>query len=176
MSESTRRNTDGSEQGSGPSYLSYPASIAFSGILRRFSSEPSKSRSPSRHSRQSERDSPSDMNGAIYTPQRIASPSPFQPPPLTPLNLHGWRGSTSENARLLSRALAEEIRLLIPARNQLVDRWQLVYSLDQDGSSLSTLYAKAEAYKGKRGGFVLAVRDGNRSVCQTLSLTTRGAC
>lgn len=61
----------------------------------------------------------------------------------------------------MSRALAEEIRLLVPARLQLVENWQLVYSLEQDGTSLSTLYALNEAYRGKRGAFVLVVRDGS---------------
>ena len=52
----------------------------------------------------------------------------------------------------------------MPARNQLVDSWRLVYSLDQDGSSLTTLYNRADDYRGKRGGFVLVVRDGSGNV------------
>jgi hypothetical protein len=91
--------------------------------------------------------------------------SPFQPPPLTPLTLSGWRPSTTGNSRLLTRALAEEIRLLIPAGLQLVDEWKLIYSLEQDGVSLTTLYEKCEDYQGKRGGYVLVVRDGLGGVC-----------
>lgn len=85
--------------------------------------------------------------------------SPFQPPPLTPLELRGYKSTTSGRARLLSKALAEEIRLLVPPRLQLCDHWELLYSLDQDGSTLSTLYSRSDKYRGKRGGFVLVARD-----------------
>jgi len=98
------------------------------------------------------------MDGVYTPPMRKASP--FQPPPLTPLILSGWASSTKDNAKLLTRALAEEIRLLIPARLQLVEEWNLLYSLEQDGVSLATLYEKSEDYRGKRGGYVLVVRDG----------------
>jgi hypothetical protein len=90
--------------------------------------------------------------------------SPFQPPPLTPLTLKGYRQSTSEKGKLLSKALAEEIRLLVPPRLQLVDEWSLAYSLEQNGVSLATLYQKSDDYRGKRGGFVLVVRDGSGGV------------
>ena len=59
----------------------------------------------------------------------------------------------------MSKALDEEIRLLLPPRLQLVDHWQLTYSLEQNGATLSTLYRLCDAHKGKRGGFVLVVRD-----------------
>jgi hypothetical protein len=90
--------------------------------------------------------------------------SPFQPPPLTPLALKGYKLGTSSKAKLLSLALAEEIRLLVPPRLQLCDTWELAYSLDQNGSTLSTLYSLCEQYRGKRGGFVLVVRDGGGNV------------
>jgi hypothetical protein len=108
------------------------------------------------------------MDGVYMPPRRTISP--FQPPPLTPLKLTGWGSSTKENSRLLTRALAEEIRLLIPARLQLVEEWQLIYSLEQDGVSLSTLYEKCEDYRGKRGGYVLVIRDGLGGVCLPLTL------
>ncbi|KAF2717378.1 TLD-domain-containing protein [Polychaeton citri CBS 116435] len=95
-------------------------------------------------------------------PQRRASP--FQPPPLSPLHLRGYKSSTTHRARILSRALAEEIRLLVPARLQLADNWSLLYSLEQDGSTLSTLYSRCEPHTGKRGGFVLVIRDGNGGI------------
>lgn len=99
------------------------------------------------------------MDG-VYTPPR-RNASPFQPPPLTPLTLQGYNSSTSLSGRLLTRALAEEIRLLMPPRLQLVDEWNLAYSLEQNGVSLSTLYEKCDGYRGKRGGFVLVIRDGS---------------
>ncbi len=64
-----------------------------------------------------------------------------------------------ESGKLLNKALAEEIRLLVPPRLQLVDEWSLMYSLEQNGVSLATLYKNADDYRGKRGGFVLVVRD-----------------
>lgn len=60
----------------------------------------------------------------------------------------------------MTRALAEEIRLLVPPRLQLEENWKLLFSLEQDGVSLSTLYKKCEDYRGKRGGYVLVIRDG----------------
>ena len=89
--------------------------------------------------------------------------SPFNPPPLTPLALLGYKDSTSRRARLLSKAVAEEIRLLIPPRLQLQDHWQLLYSIEQNGSTLSTLYSLSDAFRGKRGGFVLVIRDSTGS-------------
>ena len=41
-----------------------------------------------------------------------------------------------------------------------MDDWSLVYSVEQDGVSLGTLYAKCDEYRGRRSGFVLVVRDG----------------
>jgi len=109
-----------------------------------------------------------NYNGSVKDATYQAPPkrrlSPFQPPPLTPLALSGWRESTTQSSRLLSKPIAEEIRLLIPPRLQLVDHWSLVYSLEQNGTSLASLYGKCEQYRGKRGGFVLAVRDADGGV------------
>lgn len=106
--------------------------------------------------------SAADMNSVFQAPQRTASP--FQPPPLTPLTLKGYRHGMREKGKLLSKALAEEIRLLVPTRLQLVDEWSLAYSLEQNGVSLATLYQKSDDYRGKRGGFVLVIRDGSGGV------------
>lgn len=59
-------------------------------------------------------------------------------PPLGPLTLTGYKESTHH--RLLDPELANNIRNLIPARFQLFDNWELVYSLEQHGISLNTLY------------------------------------
>jgi hypothetical protein len=64
-----------------------------------------------------------------------------------------------DSGKLLNKALAEEIRLLVPPRLQLVDEWSLMYSLEQNGVSLATLYKNADEYRGKRGGFVLVIKD-----------------
>lgn len=102
------------------------------------------------------------MHGALHNPHRTASP--FQPPPLTPLSLSGWKIGMRERGKLLNKALAEEIRLLVPPRLQLVDEWSLMYSLEQNGVSLATLYKNADEYRGKRGGFVLVVKDAGGGV------------
>ncbi|KAJ9655673.1 oxidation resistance protein 1 [Coniosporium apollinis] len=137
------------------SFFTYPVTYAVSGLLRRLSTEPvlpkpSSFKPPSL-------DSSLTMEGVYTPPRRYASP--FQPPPLTPLTLEGYKPGTKDSAKLLSRQLAEEIRLLVPPRLQLVDEWKLAYSLEQDGVSLATLYKSCEEYRGKRGGFVLVVRD-----------------
>lgn len=98
------------------------------------------------------------MDGVYTPPYRAASP--FQPPPLYPVNLKGYQSGTSSSAQLLGKALAEEIRLLVPARLQLCEEWNLVYSLEQDGVSLGTLYKKCDDLRGLRNGFVLVVKDG----------------
>ncbi|KAF2239484.1 TLD-domain-containing protein [Viridothelium virens] len=90
--------------------------------------------------------------------------SPFQPPPLSPLLLSFGGLSSSSSAKTLTRTLAEEIRLLVPPRLQLVESWHLAYSLERDGVSLATLYQQCEKYRGKRGGFVLVVKDGTGGI------------
>lgn len=81
------------------------------------------------------------------------------------MTLKGWRENTDPSAQLLSRALAEEIRLLVPPRLQLCEEWNLIYSLEQDGVSLGTLYKKCDDLRGLRNGFVLVVKDGEGGVC-----------
>ncbi|KAH7043782.1 hypothetical protein B0J12DRAFT_190720 [Macrophomina phaseolina] len=135
------------------SFFTYPVSRTVSGLLRRISTEPSnnlKAQMPP-----GLQPNTSGVPG-LYTPPRRHA-SPFQPPPLTPLSLEGWKESTRERSRLLSRQLAEEIRLLIPPRLQLVETWKLAYSLEQDGVSLATLYKNCEELRGKRGGYVLVI-------------------
>lgn len=67
----------------------------------------------------------------------------------------------------MSRAIAEEIRLLIPPRLQLCDEWHLVYSLEQDGVSLGTMYKNCDELMGLRNGYVLVVKDGDGGVSFT---------
>ncbi|KKY16368.1 putative oxidation resistance protein 1 [Diplodia seriata] len=155
------RSSNNTNRYSASSFFSYPVSRTVSGLLRRISTEPSSSN-----------ELPASMGGlkpntsgvpGVYTPPRRHA-SPFQPPPLSPLNLEGWKPGTADRSKLLSRQLAEEIRLLIPPRLQLVEDWKLAYSLEQDGVSLATLYKNCEELRGKRGGYVLVVRDGGGGV------------
>jgi hypothetical protein len=137
-------------------YLPSNLGQSVSGLLRRLTDpDPTpgfpRTRSPS-----------STRRARTPNPPVHRRPSPFQPPPLTPLILSEL---SQANAQLLSVSLAEEIRLLIPPRLQLVEHWELRYSLERDGVSLATLYQKCDEDSGKRGGWVLVVRDGHGSVC-----------
>lgn len=139
-------------------YLSYPVSHVVSGLYRRLT-EPSPNRSTTIPRLQthntSEQDLAHDIPNGVYTPPHRTA-SPFQPPPLTPLTLSGATSST-----ILSRTVAEEIRLLVPPRLQLAEQWSLAYSLEEDGVSLATLYNKCAAPGISRdASFVLVVQDG----------------
>ncbi|CUS10421.1 unnamed protein product [Tuber aestivum] len=108
--------------------------------------------------------SPPPPNGPPLSekpPTRTPTPLlPLQPPPLSPVTLTGYSPSTS--TQLMSPALAEEIRLLLPPLLQLHETWSLRYSLEQHGVSLSTLYDRtgtATAGAAAGGGHVLVVRD-----------------
>lgn len=141
------------------SYFTEPVSYTFAGISRRISNDDA----PTPLARALSANYNGSMNTAVFNPP-VRRLSPFQPPPLTPLTLEGYKENTPLPARLLSKAVAEEIRLLVPPRLQLAEHWQLAYSLEQDGSTLSTLYSKASKYRGKRAGFVLVVRDASGGI------------
>ncbi|KAL2045589.1 hypothetical protein N7G274_002017 [Stereocaulon virgatum] len=137
---------------SSTSYLSYPVTHIATSLYRRLTDT-----SPHRLTTQKTTSTTSlnEMRNGVYTPPHRTA-SPFQPPPLTPLTLSG-----STDSSILSRAVAEEIRLLIPPRLQLADTWRLAYSLENDGVSLGTLYNKCAAPEIPRGSsFILVIQDG----------------
>ncbi|KAF8866326.1 TLD-domain-containing protein [Acephala macrosclerotiorum] len=141
---------------------SVPATVshAVTGLLRRFSTEDQNEKKKKNTSIDTPQyDSRNNGLGGVYTPP-YRSASPFQPPPLYPVVLKGHSPSTPASARLLTRGLAEEIRLLVPPRLQLCEEWNLVYSLENDGVSLGTLYKKCGDLRGLRNGYVLVVKDG----------------
>ena len=100
-----------------------------------------------------------------HKPRHPAPPShpirsrstPLSPPPLTPIQLSGFRPSTIPAHRLLTSQLAEEIRLLIPPRYQIHASWTLLYASTQNGTALSTLYKRAS--DAEYAGYVLVIRD-----------------
>lgn len=169
---------------SAASYFSYPVKYAMSSALRRLSQDivPARKKSadgggrrtPSRSNSSSSFPNllamaTSSAAAASHTPPRTMTP-PFQPPPLTPLKLTGYASSTSTSSRLLGRQLAEEIRLLVPPRLQIANEWRLLFSLDQDGASLQTLYSSCDdgssakaltsiPATSRRGGCVLVIKD-----------------
>lgn len=59
-------------------------------------------------------------------------------PPLTDLTLLGYNAGTKH--RILDPELALNIRNLVPPRLQLFNEWELLYSLEQHGISLNSLY------------------------------------
>lgn len=146
---------------SSAAYLAYPVKHVVSSLYRRMTEPPEQPVSKLLDAPfVSQRSTPS------YTPPR--RPSPFQPPPLSPLQLSHSLADSQAESLLLTRSLAEEIRLLVPPRLQLVDSWRLAYNLQLHGSSLSTLYEHCERVLGalgstQRGGFVLVVQDGSES-------------
>ncbi|KAK4136208.1 hypothetical protein BT67DRAFT_234689, partial [Trichocladium antarcticum] len=160
----------GTPSPSSSAFLGSSVSGFWGGLIRRFSGEPSPSAPTTpglSHAKtfQPDGDRHDGING-VYTPphshshshsHRTASPMP--PPPLEPVQLVGFSDETSAEARLLTAPVAEEIRIMVPARLSIVDEWHLVYSLDQDGASLATLYEKCAQYQGRRVGFVLCVKD-----------------
>ncbi|KAJ5970717.1 uncharacterized protein N7479_000635 [Penicillium vulpinum] len=139
---------------SAASYFSYPVSHVVSGLYRRITDPDITKDMPSVMPW-----SRSSSTSEVFAPRRTASP--FQPPPLTPLTLEIPTGIDLLQQQLLTRALAEEIRLLVPPRLQLAETWRLAYSLDRDGASLSTLYENCAkfSHRSPRAGYVLVVRD-----------------
>jgi hypothetical protein len=53
---------------------------------------------------------------------------------------------------------------MMPARLQVQDKWELVYSLDQHGVSLATLYSRSKAFNSPQAGFVVIVKDRRENV------------
>ncbi|KAL4779826.1 hypothetical protein BJX76DRAFT_67739 [Aspergillus varians] len=157
------------------SYFSYPVSQVVSGLYRRLTDPPPNNSNNMMSRLRRNNPDPSSSSSSIsstsqypvFTPVRTVSP--FQPPPLTPLTLLANEENTpiplAAQNQLLTRALAEEIRLLVPPRLQLVDTWRLAYSLDRDGASLSTLYENCRAVSSRspRAGYVLVIRDASPS-------------
>ncbi|GMM32122.1 Oxr1 protein [Martiniozyma asiatica (nom. inval.)] len=101
------------------------------------------------------------------------SPSPsfqtmetFEDPPLTPITLSGYRQNTKHH--LLNEELAEELRQHIPSLLQIGHNWKLDYSLEQNGTSLNTLYncvaPKVGENKTRRKGYLLIVQDKNKNI------------
>jgi hypothetical protein len=156
----TNQPTEEGLVGSATGYLS-----SMWGMIRRFSSEDTQfaSQVEAFFGGDTQQQPTDGINGVYHPVKRTLSP--FRPPPLDPLVLHGYKDDTPGTARLLSHAVAEEIRTMVPERLRITEDWRLIYSLEQDGSSLSTLYQKCRQFHGARVGFVLVVRDQEGAVC-----------
>ncbi|KAI8144676.1 TLD-domain-containing protein [Fennellomyces sp. T-0311] len=72
---------------------------------------------------------------------------------MDPPQLVGRRPDTEP---VLNSIITDKLRSYLPRRHRLATKWSLLYSLDQHGSSLTTLYTKCRSV---RGPCVLAVKD-----------------
>ena len=142
---------------SSAAYLAYPLKHVMSSLYRRATEPPDQPVNKLL-------DAPNVPSSGGYTPPKRTQ-SPFQPPPLTSLDLQHDLSAYDAESLLLSRNLAEEIRLLIPPRLQLLDHWRLAYSLEVHGSSLGTLYDHCAniSVRTQRSGFVLVIKDGSNA-------------
>lgn len=162
---------------SSPSLASPSASYfgtMFTGLIRRFSTEdsqlgtqidnffmgpPQQSSNITSQSQGSQTTPEDDGINGVFQPPIKRTISPFRPPPLDPLVLHGYDEGPVDTARLLTSGIAEEIRTMVPERLRITENWKIIYSLEQDGASLSTLYQKCRDFEGQRVGFVIVVKD-----------------
>ena len=60
-----------------------------------------------------------------------------------------------------SDTMIYQLRPYLPALKRLARSWLLLYSLDQHGISLNTLYTRCEAHQGSA---LLVLRDSNDAV------------
>ncbi|TID14164.1 hypothetical protein CANINC_004810 [Pichia inconspicua] len=85
----------------------------------------------------------------------------YSDPPLTPLQLIG-RNPLSKH-RILTEELAEELRHHVPSILQISHTWELLYSIEQCGTSLQTLYNNCRPNTNenlnRRRGFFIVVED-----------------
>ncbi|CAG8492392.1 5012_t:CDS:2 [Paraglomus brasilianum] len=64
-------------------------------------------------------------------------------------------GREPDTEPVLDENVAEQIRQQLPRISRLAPTWNLLYSLDQDGSSMATLYRKVK----DKGPLILAIKD-----------------
>lgn len=73
--------------------------------------------------------------------------------------LNGYSDNTKN--RLLRQEMCDELRQLMPTRIQLYTEWSLIYSLEQHGASLHSLYdnLKSDTNSNARVGYILVIQD-----------------
>ncbi|KAI9258747.1 TLD-domain-containing protein [Phascolomyces articulosus] len=70
-------------------------------------------------------------------------------------------GRKQDTEPVLDRIISEKLRPYLPRRHRLSMKWSLLYSLDQHGASLTTLYRQCRSH---RGPCVLAIKDANKNI------------
>jgi len=78
-------------------------------------------------------------------------------PLMDPIELRGRKADTEP---VLDIDMAEQLRQKLPRRVRLSPSWNLLYSLDQDGTSMTTMYYKVK----DKGPLIVAVKDMNGQV------------
>ncbi|KAL6942376.1 hypothetical protein ACO0QE_003551 [Hanseniaspora vineae] len=78
---------------------------------------------------------------------------------LPEITLNGYKPETRH--RVVKQDMCNDLRSLMPTRIQLYSSWTLLYSLEQHGASLSTLYSdvKPTDATNKRVGYLMAIQD-----------------
>lgn len=85
------------------------------------------------------------------------------------VRLPSLTGARCQSYRLTRPPSREQLRPHLPPRPRLASTWTLLYSLDQHGSSLQTLYSQNERWDarhkgGASGGVILCVKDSDGGV------------
>lgn len=98
------------------------------------------------------------------SPDETGHPNYYEEEPLPKVCFHGFMASTRH--RLLTPEICDEVRSQMPTRIQLYPDWHLLYSLEQDGASLHSLYDKVapDAKSPGRVGYVLLIEDRKGSI------------
>lgn len=65
-------------------------------------------------------------------------------------------GTNPAARSIMDEELAEGIRLHLPTRLKISSKWELIYSIDQHGTSLSTLYTQSNR---QNGSSILIIKD-----------------
>lgn len=83
---------------------------------------------------------------------------------LPSVKLNGYLPTTKN--RLLTPEMCDEMRSLMPTRIQLYTEWQLLYSLEQHGASLHSLYDNliTESKTPIRVGYVIVIKDRKQGI------------
>ncbi|KAJ3306607.1 oxidation resistance protein 1 [Kappamyces sp. JEL0829] len=85
---------------------------------------------------------------SLTSPKRASSTSPtrLDPSHYTPSPRLLLTGRLDETPVLLTLRMAEELRSFLPVLQKESREWQLLYSMDQHGISLATLFNKVQDY------------------------------
>ncbi|GBB83885.1 hypothetical protein RclHR1_10550005 [Rhizophagus clarus] len=99
-------------------------------------------------------DKNTQKNSAPSVPQQEQEPKKSL---MTPIELRGRKADTDP---VLDIDMAEQIRQQLPRRVRLAPSWNLLYSLDQDGTSMTTMYHKVK----DKGPLIVVIKDTDEQV------------